>query len=69
MDFPINDDVNERIISGSDLEKMLLEQDLFSSEDIKKIFESNSYNDDFLRGFLLNDELYSLDNEEGHKKR
>lgn len=69
MDFPINDEVNEKVISGSDLERVLLEENLLSSEDIVKLLQTAEYNDASIRSFLSSDELYSLEDEEKHIKR
>lgn len=69
MDFPINDDVNEKVISGSDLEKVLLEENLLSSEDIVNLLQSTEYNDAVARVFLSDGELYSLEDEEKGRKR
>lgn len=69
MDFPINDEVNEKVISGSDLEKVLLEENLFSQEDIMNLLQTIDYNDDSIRKLFSDNMIYSLENEEKHMKR
>ena len=69
MDFPINDEANEKVISGSDLEKVLLEENLFSQEDIMNLLQTIDYNDDSIRKLFSDNMIYSLENEEKHMKR
>ena len=68
MDFPINDEANEKAISGSDLEKVLLEENLFSQEDIMNLLQTIDYNDDSIRKLFSDNMIYSLENEK-HMKR